>query len=141
MRAKMSQLPIKSAKSPSELVKMTMNSRLCRRESRNLEQNAQKSLTFEGFFLFFLHNSSKYTRFCLKLCAFCLLTNAARCGIIEAGFFGPKTAVRARFSDPHTPYANFLLLLATFIWRHIFPQLTTPIWPIGKSKIFREKFS
>ena len=31
-----------------------------------------------------------------------VLTNAARCGIIEVGIFGPETKVRARFSDRYT---------------------------------------
>ena len=50
---------------------------------------------------------------------------------------GPRTPVLARFSDRYTPYAKFLLLLATSIWPQIFPKTKPPqgrsgirIWPI-----------
>jgi hypothetical protein len=36
-------------------------------------------------------------------CLFCLLTNAAFCGIIMVGFNGPGTTVKARISD-RTPH-------------------------------------
>ena len=50
---------------------------------------------------------------------FPLLTNAEKCAIIN----GPKTAVRARISGPHTPYAKFSVLLAPLIQRNKIPKL------------------
>lgn len=68
-----------------------------------------------------LMTAEKQSFFIYKLFFKNLLTNAAGCGIIERGFNGPGTTVEARISDLIPPYANFLLLLATFHMRLIFP--------------------
>ena len=73
----------------------------------------------------------------------------AKCGRGEHPFGfpklnGPRTPVLARFSDRYTPYANFLLLLATSIWPQFFPKTKPPqgrsgirIWPIYLHKADR----
>jgi hypothetical protein len=65
--------------------------------------------------------AEKQSFFIYKLFFKKVLTNAARCGIIERGFNGPGTIVEARISGLIPPYAIFLRLLATFHMRLIFP--------------------